>query len=234
MRIKLPAYTGALILAVLLAAAAPRAPQLAALAQSNVQSNAQSNSPSNAASNAQVNALSNPASSSVSLTLDPAQSSLHWMLDSSLHTVHGTFLLQRGSVQFDPQSGAASGEIVVAATSGESGNESRDKKMHGEILESAKFPEVVFRPDRIVGKIPASGSWTAAIHGVFLLHGAEHELTVPVQGEFAGEHWKGTAKFSVPYIQWGLKNPSNFLLKVKPDVEVELTMSGAMQTPTAK
>jgi polyisoprenoid-binding protein YceI len=183
---------------------------------------------------AQQPATSSGLSSTVSLALDPQQSSVHWTLDSTLHTVHGTFLLKRGTVQFDPASGNASGEIVVAATSGESGNDSRDKKMHQEVLESAKYPEVVFRPDRIDGKIPLSGNWIAGIHGVFVLHGAEHELTVPVQGEFAGGHWKGTAKFSVPYIQWGLKNPSNFLLKVNPAVDVEMDMTGGMQTASAK
>jgi polyisoprenoid-binding protein YceI len=170
----------------------------------------------------------------VSLALDPQQSSLHWTLDTTLHTVHGTFLLKRGVVEFDPASGKASGEIVVAAASGESGDNSRDKKMHREVLESAKYPEIVFRPDRIDRKIPGSGSWSAGIHGVFVLHGAEHELTVPVQGEFTGEHWKGTAKFSVPYIQWGLKNPSNFLLKADTNVEIELAMSGGMQSGSAK
>jgi polyisoprenoid-binding protein YceI len=206
---------GALLTAALLAAAtSARARQFAMLAQTDVQAS--------------------PAASQVSLTLDTAQSTLHWTLDSTLHTVHGTFLVKRGSVQFDPQSGAASGEIVVAATSGDSGNDSRDKKMHQEILESAKFPDIIFRPDHIVGKVPGSGSWTAGLHGVFLLHGAEHEFTVPVQGEFTGDHWKGTAKFSVPYIQWGLKNPSNFLLKVNPAVDVELDMSGATQTLGAK
>jgi polyisoprenoid-binding protein YceI len=170
----------------------------------------------------------------LSLALDPDQSRVHWTLDSTLHTVHGTFLLKRGAVQFDQQTGKASGEIVVAAASGESGNDSRDKKMHQEILESAKYQEVVFRPDRIEGRIPTRGSWTATIHGVFVLHGAEHEITVPVQGEFTGDRWKGTAKFSVPYIQWGLKNPSTFLLKVNPAVDVELDMSGALQASSAK
>ena len=37
------------------------------------------------------------------LTLDPAQSAVHYTVDSTLHTVHGTFALIRGTVQFDPE-----------------------------------------------------------------------------------------------------------------------------------
>jgi hypothetical protein len=66
---------------------------------------------------------------------------------------------------------------------------------------------------------------------MFLLHGAEHELTVPVQAELTPDHWKGTGKFNVPYIRWGLKNPSNFILKADPSVDVELEMKGGLQIP---
>ncbi len=165
------------------------------------------------------------------LTLDPAHSKVHWTLGSTLHTVHGTFALKRGTVRFDPETGKASGEIVADATSGESGNDSRDKKMHKEILESPRYAEVVFRPDRVEGKVQGQGSCRVQVRGTFLLHGSEHELTVPVQAELAADHWKGTAKFSVPYIQWGLKNPSNFFLKADPAVDIDLQMTGSVQSP---
>jgi polyisoprenoid-binding protein YceI len=167
------------------------------------------------------------------LTLDPAQSSIHFVLDTTLHTVHGTFLLKRGSITFSTDGGKASGEMVAAATSGESGNDSRDKKMHNEILESQKYQEIIFRPDRIDGKISAAGASSVQLHGSFLLHGTEHELTVPVQEEITGGQWKGTAKFTVPYISWGLKSPNSFLLKADPTVEVELQLSGAIKPAAA-
>lgn len=169
----------------------------------------------------------------LTLKLDPAQSKLHWSLGSTLHTVHGTFALKRGAMRFDPSSGKASGEFAADATSGESGNESRDKKMHGEILESARYTEVIFRPDRIDGKVLAQGSSSLEVHGTFLLHGSEHELTVPVQAELTGNHWKGSSQFSVPYIQWGLKSPNTFLLKADPAVEIELEMSGTLKASAA-
>jgi polyisoprenoid-binding protein YceI len=169
----------------------------------------------------------------VTLNLDPAQSTLHWTLGSTLHTVHGTFALKRGAVKFDPANGDASGEFAAFATSGESGNDSRDKKMHKEILESERYPDVIFQPTKIEGKIAIPGTSEVQLHGKFLLHGSEHDFTVPVHAELTGDHWKGTAKFSVPYIQWGLKSPSTFLLKADPTVEIELELSGTLQGAVA-
>jgi polyisoprenoid-binding protein YceI len=162
------------------------------------------------------------------LDLDPAQSQMHWSLGSTVHTVHGTFALKKGSFQLEPGSGKASGQIVVDATSGNSGNDSRDKKMHKEVLDSAHHGEVVFRPDRVEGKISDQGTCNVQVHGVFVLLGKEHELTVPVQAELAADHWTGNAKFGVPFIDWGLKNPSNFLLKVDHVMEVELELKGSV------
>lgn len=173
-------------------------------------------------------------SSEITLNLDPGQSQLHWTLGSTLHTVHGTFAMKRSAVHIDTTNGSASGEFAADATSGESGNSSRDKKMHTEILESSRYGEIVFRPDRIDGKIPEHGSCNVQVHGSFLLHGATHELTVPVQAELDGDHWKGKANFSVPYIQWGLKSPNTFLLKADPAVQIEMEMSGTMQAASGQ
>ena len=162
--------------------------------------------------------------------IDPAQSRVHWTLGSSLHTVHGTFALKRGSLQVDPATGKASGEIVVDATSGNSGNDGRDRKMHKEVLESEKFGEIIFRPDSVSGKLDRQGDSTLQIHGIFVLHGNEHELTVPARANLSGDHWTGNAKFSVPFIEWGLKNPSTWLLKVDHSVNLDLELKGTVQT----
>jgi polyisoprenoid-binding protein YceI len=163
----------------------------------------------------------------VTLEVDPAQSTVHYIVDSTLHTVHGRFALKTGSaVHFDPESGKAGGEVTVYATSGESGNGSRDERMHKEILETQKYPDAIFRPQQIEGKVARDGASDMKVHGVILLHGGEHQIVALVHAEFAGDHWKGTAKFDVPYIQWGIKDPSNWLLKVKPVVNVEVDMAG--------
>jgi len=176
------------------------------------------------AAHAQAQQLS---SQDVLLWFDPAHSKVHWTVDSTLHTVHGTFLVKNGTVHFDPDTGKAGGEVVVLTTSGDSGNSSRDQRMHKEILETAKFPDAMFRPVQIEGKVARSGNSDVKLRGVITLHGSEHEITVPVHAELASDRWKGTAKFEIPYIEWGIKDPSNWLLKVKPVVNVELEMTGS-------
>jgi polyisoprenoid-binding protein YceI len=163
----------------------------------------------------------------IALTLDPAQTKLHFSVDSTLHMVHGRFAVKSGSIQFDPQTGKASGVIVVNTVSGDTGNGSRDQRMHKEILETWKFAEATFRPSQIDGQVSLTAPSDFKVKGVITLHGADHELVAAVHSEFTGDHWKGTAKFDVPYTKWGIKDPSNFLLKVKPVVNVELELSGS-------
>jgi YceI-like domain len=105
--------------------------------------------------------------------------------------------------------------------------------MHREVLESAKYSDIIFRPERVEGQISQQGLCNVQVQGGLLLHGSEHEITVPIQGELAGDHWTGTAKFRVPFIDWGLKNPSNFFLKVNHAVEIELELKGSLQNPAA-
>jgi len=162
----------------------------------------------------------------IALTLDPAQTRLHFSVDSTLHMVHGSFAVKSGSLQFDPQTGKAGGAIVVNAVSGESGNNSRDQRMHKEILETWKFAEATFRPSQIEGQVSLTAPSDFKLKGIITLHGTDHELIADVHSEFTGDHWKGTAKFDVPYTKWGIKDPSNFLLKVKPVVNVELELVG--------
>jgi len=164
------------------------------------------------------------------LTFEPAQTKVHYMVDSTLHTVHGTFALKSGALHFDPQTGKADGAIVVKATTGESGNSSRDARMHKEILETWKFAEATFRPAQIDGQVSLTGASDFKVKGIITVHGSEHELLVPVRSEFTGSQWKGTAKFDIPYTKWGIKDPSNFFLHVKPIVNIELEMSGTQST----
>ena len=112
--------------------------------------------------------------------------------------------------------------MVVDATSGESGNTQRDSRMHKTVLESAKFPEVSFAPDRVEGKLEAAGTSNVRLHGVFKIHGAAHEITVPVQVTARPDQLATTLKFDVPYVAWGMKDPSVVFLRCGKSVAIEV------------
>lgn len=161
--------------------------------------------------------------------LDPAQSTVKFTLDTTLHTVEGTFNFKVGHLSFDPATGKASGQISADATSADTGNKSRDKKMRQEILESQKYPEIVFVAQQIKGTVNPQGASQVELSGVFRIHGQDHEfiVTLSVQRQPSGTI-QADANISVPYIKWGLKNPSSFLLRASDTVEVEIHVTGQL------
>jgi polyisoprenoid-binding protein YceI len=171
------------------------------------------------------------------ITLDSGNTKITFTLGATLHTVHGTFLLKRGEVRFDSSTGEASGSIVVDATSAETGNASRDKNMHANILESQKFPEIVFTPKQVKGSVASQGKSQVAVLGTFRMHGQEHEMTLPISVERATNgRFDADVHFPVPYVQWGLKNPSTFVLHVSDTVQLEIHAAGQISeaTPPAR
>ena len=160
------------------------------------------------------------AAQDLTLRFGPADTKVEFTLGDVLHTVHGTFQLTRGEFCFDGATGKASGQLVVGAASGASGNASRDKRMSTEILESARFPEIVFRPDRVDGKVAAQGRSQVEVHGEFSIHGAGHEMLIPAEVDASAGVYAAMLRFTVPYQKWGMKNPSVLLLRVGDKVEI--------------
>lgn len=161
--------------------------------------------------------------------LDPAKTRVEFTLGDVLHTVHGSFALKEGAIRFDPVTRKAGGLIVVDTTSGQSGNHSRDKKMHRDILESQAYPEATFVPLTVTGTVPVAGESRVQVQGLFKLHGVEHEVIVDTAVQVTGSQWTAKAHFVVPYVQWGMKNPSTFILRVSDKVEVDILAQGTVR-----
>ena len=176
-------------------------------------------------------ASSIPAEDTV-LQIDASRTKVEFTVADVLHTVHGTFLLKRGDMRFDAATGKASGELVVDAASGDSGSGARDRSMHKNVLESARYPEIVFRPDRVEGKVTPQGTSHVGLHGMFSIHGAGHEITLPAVVEADGGQYTATIAFSVPYVQWGMKNPSTLFLRVSDQVEITIHTVARGPAPT--
>ncbi|MGB8031367.1 MAG: YceI family protein [Terracidiphilus sp.] len=156
------------------------------------------------------------------ITFDPASTSIHWTLGAVLHTVHGTFRLKSGVVHLDPRTGEMTGLLVVDATSGESGDSARDQKMHQSVLESSQYGTITFRPIHLNGTFQSNQAQTLTVDGVLNLHGKDHPLQLTVNLRPNSNAMSVATHFDVPYVQWGLKDPSTFVLRISKDVSVDI------------
>ena len=98
------------------------------------------------------------------------------------------------------------------------------------ILDVERFAEVTFVPKSYQGTIAASGDSKIQVNGVFTLHGTPHDLTVPLDIHIDGATLTAKTHFQVPYVQWGLKNPSFLIWKADDDVAIFYT-SGTTGKP---
>jgi polyisoprenoid-binding protein YceI len=167
------------------------------------------------------------AAQQTTLAIDPARTTVNFTLDAALHTVHGTFRTKPGELEFNSASGKLSGEIDVDAKSGNTSNGMRDRKMHKDVLESERFPDISFRPDHVEGTVASQGKSSVKVHGMFRIHGIDREIDVPAQVEMFKDHWSAAVHFTVPYAKWGIKNPSTLFLRVSDSVEIDLVVAGA-------
>jgi polyisoprenoid-binding protein YceI len=178
---------------------------------------------------AAVSVASTAFAQEMALELDPAQTQIGFTLGDVLHTVHGTFKLKRGTVKFDPATGHASGLVVVDATSGDSGSHARDHKMHKDVLESAQYPEVTFTPQQVQGQVLPQGDFKVQVRGSFAMHGASHPLTLVMQAHLADKQLSADTQFTIPYVSWGLKNPSTLFLRVNDTVDIAIHAAGQIK-----
>ena len=158
--------------------------------------------------------------------VNPDASDVKMKLNTTHEVVNGTFHVQSGSINFDRTASHISGIVIVAAGSGKTGNDSRDKKMNKDILKVDQFAIVSFAPNTYNGTIAASGDSTIQVSGVFTLLGTAHDLTVPMQIHIDGSKATAKGQFIVPYVRWGLKNPSFLIWKADNDVAIDLNLVG--------
>jgi polyisoprenoid-binding protein YceI len=165
---------------------------------------------------------------SYTFELDPATTKVEFTFGATLHTVDGTMRARQGTVQLDPETHAASGRFVLDATSAQTGNPRRDQKMHEKILESQQFPDITFEPQRVTGELKPAGRSEIELHGVLEMHGTKRPMDMTVVATSDGTKVTGTGMMVVSYLDWGLKDPSFFILRVEKEVRVTIHAAGRL------
>lgn len=165
------------------------------------------------------------------LILDAEATRVSFTLGATLHEVEGSLRVEAGELRFYLEGGPASGEIVVDALSAETGNEGRDRDMHKKVLESGRFGRFVLRPSEVVGSVDPTGTSQVELRADLEIHGDVHQVALPTEVSVDGDRLKGTATLDVPYVEWGMKNPSKLLLRVDKFVKVEISLVGRLHSP---
>jgi hypothetical protein len=158
--------------------------------------------------------------------VNPDASEVKMKLNTTHEVVKGTFHVQSGSINFDRTASHISGTVIVAAGSGKTGNDSRDKKMNKDILKVEQYTTVSFAPETYTGTVAPSGESTIQVSGVFTLLGTPHDLTIPMLIHIDGSKATAKGQFVVPYVKWGLKNPTFLIWKAENDVAIDLNLVG--------
>lgn len=166
--------------------------------------------------------------SAETLRLEPSSTTIQFTLGSTMHEVEGVFQLTGGEISFDRSTGEAAGRIVVSALTGDTANKKRDKKMHEKVLESAAFPEIVFVARRFDGTLEPQGESRITLEGTMELLGTPHAFAIPAVVRMEDDRLSGTAQFTIPFVDWGLEDPSVFIFRVKKEVQVSLDLAGTL------
>jgi polyisoprenoid-binding protein YceI len=168
-------------------------------------------------------------SDEIVLRLVPAKTAATFQVSATFFDIEGALTISSGQIRLDRLTGEASGQVMIDLRSTKTGNRLRDWEMHRRVLESERYPLVVFRVERLLGTLPPSGTSDLMLAGIVMMHGAEHALAVPLRASVAGDTVSATALFEIPYVAWGLRDPSMFFLRVAPVAAVSVRTAGDLR-----
>jgi polyisoprenoid-binding protein YceI len=120
--------------------------------------------------------------------------------------------------------------VVIDLRRATTGVERRDKKMHEKILETARFPNAVFHVERVnVPRTLRQGTNDLQLHGTLDFHGGRHPVSLSAQATLEGNQVRASGWLEIPYVDWGIPDPSFFVLRVAKVVTVEITAVGRLE-----
>jgi polyisoprenoid-binding protein YceI len=171
---------------------------------------------------------SNAPATELRVELDPENTAVTFRLKATMHSVHGSAEATSGSLTLDIETGDISGEVVIDAVSAETGNKKRDKKMHARVLRSADYNLIVLQANRLEGELALTGASDMVLHSEMSILGQPHRVEIPLHVEISNGQFTASGEFEVPYVEWGLEDPSTFVLRVAKEVLVTVEARGSV------
>jgi polyisoprenoid-binding protein YceI len=117
-----------------------------------------------------------------------------------------------GELEFSPENlGAASLRLRVKADSLEVTDDikSKDRQemestMNKTVLESAKYPEIVFATSSVSASVQGEGRYQANLNGILTMHGVSRPVTIPAQVTLMGDMLRAGGEFPILQSTFGI------------------------------
>ena len=171
--------------------------------------------------------------------VEVAGSTVKWQLPSTFETVNGEAPIFRGTIEAKPlPSGAwdVQGKIVVPAAAMRTGNRRLDSRMRGRILETARYPDIVFELTRFTGdlsRLRPGENFTAQIVGNLTVHGRAAPVQLPVDVYVFADRVEIAGSFPLNWKDYGMRDPSVGPVRVKEPMFVDFKLRAVPVAPTA-
>jgi len=173
--------------------------------------------------------------------IDPPGSGVTFVLRTTWHDVRGRSGGVTGTIRsrsgdlFDD----AGVDVVVDATTMETGNARRDRKMHEEFLLTATWPVIRFRsgaPPHVIGRIvegatEAGDAIRFTLSGDLEIRGATRPVVLALTARREGEGWRVTGEHEVSLQEYGIPDPSILINRVRDTVTVSLSILAIPRNP---
>ena len=102
--------------------------------------------------------------------------------------------------------------------------------MKQNVLETTTYPQAIFHPEKVTGSLHTGATQQITVDGTFTIHGKDHPLRLIVSTQMtAAGTLTATTHFVVPYVAWGMRDPSTFVLRVEKQVKVDVTATGSVE-----
>ncbi|HEY1249651.1 MAG TPA: YceI family protein [Thermoanaerobaculia bacterium] len=162
--------------------------------------------------------------------IDAAGSELGWELPATLHTVHGKAPELSGTVDAvlkDNGEWSIQAHVVVKAAAMVTGNASRDRNMREKVLETDRYPEIVFEARRVradLSRLRPGERVTAEAEGDLTVHGKPASIRVPVDVLIQADGVILEGTFPLSWKQYGLHDPSFGVVTVRDPLKVHFRL----------
>jgi polyisoprenoid-binding protein YceI len=155
--------------------------------------------------------------------VDGARSEIAWEVEASRRPVRSSTRDLTGTarvVQVGDEGALLEGRLEIAAGSFDTGNARRDRTLRESCLATGEHPRIVFVPRRVFRTSSWAEDEVLALEGDLSIRGVTKAVRIPVTLSRRGQRLVVDGVTRLRWADYGIPDPSSFLLRVRPEVRI--------------